>query len=164
MKIPKITEKLSGNVSFRDIAIGTAMGALITSGIGIPSGLSLHKKSVDEQVKNATEVTLGIQNCVERLMHNHFFATYDSGTYLHGTIDKIPNGPTFINSYHDMYSAFIGRKGWISYNMPSSLPIDPSDESPTLAKLAAEGESLREELAKQFESNTSGAVPSCYGK
>ena len=164
MKIPKIAEKLTSNASFRDIAIGTAMGALIVSGIGIPIGLSLHKKSVDEQVRHATEVTLGIQNCVDRLMHNHFFATYDSGTYSHGTIDKVPNGPTFINSYHDMYSAFIGRQAWISYNMPSSLPNGPSDESPTLARLAAEGKSLREELIKQFESNTSSAVPHCYGR
>ena len=164
MKIPKIAERLTSNISIRDIAIGTAMGALITSGIGIPSGLSSHKKSVDEQVRHATEVTLGIQNCVERLMHNHFFATYDSGTYSKGIVDKIPNGPTFINSYHDMYSAFMGRQGWISYNMPSSLPIDPSDESPTLARLAAEGKSIREGLTQQFESDANGAVPHCYGR
>ena len=164
MKIPKIAERLTSNISIRDIAIVTAMGALIASGIGIPIGLSSHKKSVDEQVRHATEVKLGIQNCVERLMHNHFFATYDSGTYSHGTIDRVPNGPTFINSYPAMYSAFIGRQGWVSYNMPSSLPSDPSDESPTLARLAAEGKSLRRELTKQFESNSSGAVPHCYGK
>ena len=164
MKISQIAERLRNNTSFRNIAIGTTLGALIASGIGIPIGLSSHKKSVDEQVRHATEVKLGIQNCVERLMHNHFFATYDSGTYSHGTIDKIPNGPTFINSYHDMYSAFMGRHGCISYNMPSSLPSDPSDESPTLARLAAEGKSIRDELTKQFESDANGAVPSYYGR
>ena len=160
MKISKITEKLRGNVSFRDIAIGILIGAAI----GVPSGSRLRESSVDEQARHKTEIQLGIRNCIDGLMHNHFFATYDSGTYSQGTVDKVPNGTTFINSYESMYLAFIGRRGWISYNMPSNIPSDSSDENPTLAKLAAEGKLLRDELIRQFESNTSCAVPHCYSK